>query len=164
MMTRDEQVRAALKVLAPTSDQREACKERIEDTLNVVGVTNDGWKELRTKKTKLKLRPFLAALRRVQAAHNALPPQVKFYAFRDPDFKRQIEACDRLLAKPSVPKTPTKQRLAATEARALLIHYGRPVATTRRGKWCQLAAILYGDQSANFYHHCCEVMKGRNRV
>jgi hypothetical protein len=166
-MTRDQQMRAALKVLAAPRDQLGAYKEEIDDALNIVEVevTNDGSKEWVTKKTKGKLRSFRAALRRVQAAHNALPAQVKFFAFRDLDFEKQIAVCDRLLAKPSgQPKrAATKQRLAAREARGLLMRYGHKVSVTRGGKWCELAAILYGDEMADLYHHCCAAKKDRNR-
>jgi hypothetical protein len=109
---------------------------------------------------------------RAQITHNALPIKVKFFAFREVDFKKQIEVCDRLADQPSghPKRSATKQRLAATEAYHLLRYYDRSVNTTRGGKWCDLSAILYGDPLADLFHYCCQLAKlhrsleDRNRV
>ena len=45
---------------------------------------------------------------------------------------------------------------AARYAARLLIAHNIPLTLSRRGSWCQLAALLYGEPKADFLHHCRE--------
>jgi hypothetical protein len=164
-MKREEQIKKALKLLNPPLSEREECEERIKDALNIIEVEatgQDSHKDWVSKPTKKKLLSYQIGLERAQAAHDALPRRAKF-VFRDIDFKKHIEACERLRNRPSgQPKRARpKQRLAATEAYSLLRHYDIKATTTRRGKWDSLAAILCG-VSTTLSHYCCEVAKSRH--
>jgi hypothetical protein len=56
------------------------------------------------------------------------------------------------------------KHIAALEAALLFERYGIPLTTTRGGKFCRLAAALYGDEDADLFHHCCAVKVDRNRA
>lgn len=164
-MTREEQIKEALKVLNPPPSERKECIERLDDILNIIAVetTNkDSHKDWVSKDTKNKLLHYQIALERAQAAYNALPARAKL-VYRNIDFKTHIESCERRINTPSgQPKrTGTKQRFAVVEARGLLSHYGVKATTTRHGKWDALAAILCGDPSTTLSHYCREVTKSR---
>jgi hypothetical protein len=168
-MTRDQQLKTALQVLAPPRDRREECVKGIVDALNTIqSVTehrtaNRNWA---SKGTKDKIKIFLAKLKALQAALNNLPPPYQGLALRGVDLKEEIAACERWRA-PSFGKpkrTANKQHLAAFEARELLQRYGHPITTTKTGQWCKLSAILFGDPSANLFHSCCHVKNNPNAV
>lgn len=36
--------------------------------------------------------------------------------------------------------------------------HGLPIRAQREGKFCRLAAILYGDRKADLYKQCCTVL------
>ena len=66
------------------------------------------------------------------------------------------------LGKPK--RSAVAKRVAAEEAALLLERAGIPLALRRGGKFCRLAAVLYGDERADLFHHCAAVKKNRNRV
>jgi hypothetical protein len=43
-------------------------------------------------------------------------------------------------------------------------HHGIPLKLSRNGKFCRLAAVLWGGQKANLYHYCSAVKAGQNRA
>jgi hypothetical protein len=51
-----------------------------------------------------------------------------------------------------------EKRLAAEAALHLLKMHGIDSTTTKTGAFCKLAAVLYGDKSADLQHHCRAVL------
>ena len=156
-MRKDQQVRAACKLLAPSSDQREKCKNEIAAALNRIefstklGIFNLGLssKEIRA------VEKLIVELRRAKTAYISLSkhdhiPDVKI------DFDGLIERYKKWLAQQSVAprhRTSIKQQKSVWEARVLMWQWGHPARTTRNGKWCRLAAILYGDEEIDMFNH-----------
>ncbi len=167
-LTLDQQIKLALKLLAPAKDALAYCVEEIKfaiDTVEVMTTTAEASKAMVSKDTKNKLRAHRDALRKLQTTQQALTDEFG-YPFFDIgskehikiDLEKYIDGVERWRAKPAGPpkRAEHKKRLAAEHARWLLWHFGHRVSATRGGPWCKLAAILYGDPSENLYHHCAE--------
>jgi hypothetical protein len=159
-MTRAQQIAAAVKVLAPvlrTSQDYAAAREVVDDALNIIGVECANAGALRfSKADRRAIATFTATLRRAAVAQRRLPAVMRLFSFRDLDCKALIAEAERWLpSKPARPGRPTAKRaqLAVRWARALLTQYGLPVKTTRGSRWCQLAAILYGDKNRDLFSH-----------
>jgi hypothetical protein len=56
------------------------------------------------------------------------------------------------------------KRLAAAEAAILLDRHGLPLTVGRGSLFCKLAAVLYGEARADFFHYCTSAKKARNGV
>lgn len=87
----------------------------------------------------------------------------------DAGFRFSVEDLERthavIAAKANKPlKPPTRadeaKRYAAEEAAQLLVAHGLPLNVTRKGKFCRLAAVLYGEPDADLFWHCRAVAKG----
>ena len=156
MMTRDEQVRAALKIVQPKASRRDECVKLIHDTLDFLDIEEaslrDGF-NLVSMPTKSKMKALQKALNRVRVTYKVLPWNTQM-AFRDLEITVQkwLTTCDQFLNEPSNPKMRSnRQRDAVHEATLFLGNYGWPSVTSRRSKWCLLAAIFYGDKQAKSF-------------
>jgi hypothetical protein len=56
-----------------------------------------------------------------------------------------------------------ERRLAAKAASSLCRRHGVTLTTTRSGTFCQLAAALYGDLTADLQYHCREIARGKKQ-
>ena len=80
MMTRDQQLRKALRLLAPSPPQRAECKQDIEVALERVErqtVAARAFRVADSKKGKAGVRRYYAALRRLRAAYHSLDPAIR---------------------------------------------------------------------------------------
>jgi hypothetical protein len=162
MMTRTKQISEARQLLKlkQVDDDDVGYFDSIEHTLNAaclfVELINVGLERDKAKgsgPTKKKVRSYLDALIRANNARNALPPDLR-PLFADIDFKKHQDVCAELAA-PGKPKRDDYAKItAARQARLLLKKYGHPIKTTRGGTWERLAAILYGDKSADLFNQC----------
>jgi len=59
---------------------------------------------------------------------------------------------DESLPKPRRPRTDLRRHVAKLAAYLLQMHH-LPLKTTRRGKYHQLAAAIYGDKNADLFNH-----------
>jgi hypothetical protein len=124
---------------------------------------------IRNTKEKQAVRQFGIALRRLEIAfdnpeldqylHAAFPLD-KF------EFERWLTYCKEAANVP-LPKSSTKgklrpataaKRYAAKAAARLLKRHGLPVHVTRKGAYCRLAAVLYGDKDADMFEQCRSVL------
>jgi hypothetical protein len=48
---------------------------------------------------------------------------------------------------------------AVEAAASLLKAHGLPISGTRKGQFCRLAAVLYGNSRINLYHYCCAYLE-----
>lgn len=163
-MTRDEQVKLALALLKPKVTDRDQCRQRIEEALNVItetetemGKTKDFYA---SKETKLKVKAHRRALDRVRTTYNALPDAVKFSTL---DVQKHVADCDAILKLPSEQQDDRawKQQVAAAGALDLLQSCGRKASVTRHGQWDRLAAILYGNRHANMFPYIWQLAPER---
>ncbi len=162
-MRKDQQIRAAYKLLAPPPERSKECQEEIESALNHIKLkTKLGEYNLGiSSKEKVAVKKLISALRRAQATYVSLSefdhvPDIKT------DFSEQIDECEKWLAHQTAgPKhrTSLKQQYAAREALGLIlkfvpqqldprthkIKFQRRATATRGGLWCNLAAVLYGE-------------------
>jgi hypothetical protein len=71
------------------------------------------------------------------------------------------------VGKAKIPRKNLKDHaklLAAKAAFDLLEKQKLEAPLTRKGRWCRLAAILYGEPTTDFFHHCREVKRGLRTV
>lgn len=161
-MTRDQQIRDALKLLAPPPGDRAEC-------LHDVGVALDrvefgtaaarSFKVASSKRGKVKLRSYLAALRRVKAAAAALDPAIRpWFSLPQAVIDREIATTEAFLARPPRPSggsDASRKKATVSVAYDLLRWWNHKVVCTRGGEWAELAAILAGDQDLDLFDHMC---------
>jgi hypothetical protein len=163
MMTREQQLKAATKLLGKES------RDDVEDVLTIDGfwqvVEIENARDEKSKATRDALKSYLAALRKAELAYNNLPYHYQMIHFRDGNFKAQQALVKKLLAEPAANpwRNSDVKKLWAKAALKLIRRYERPESAKRNGYWCTLSAILYGDQSADFYHVCCDIKRPKPR-
>lgn len=115
---------------------------------------------VRTKTQKEAAQKLEVALKRLQDAieNPDLPIDLRPQRFDKTDLDFLRNRALEVAYSDMVPdaSSPAK-RFAAEAAAKLLSAQGLPVRATRRGPFCRLAAILYGDPSADLFHHCRQV-------
>jgi hypothetical protein len=99
------------------------------------------------------------ALRRLKIAFKSehLPCSVKAgFPMDELDFEvwrdRFEAAANKKLGRPD--RTDFGKRRAAEAAARLLQTHNLPVKASRRGKFCRLAALIYGDEKADLFRQC----------
>ena len=156
-MTRAEQIREALELLAPPAHERDACRRAIEEAIDLVekmAVATDGRplpgmpvpanapRLQHTKEARQAWRAYFQALRQLEARCNAL----KRFGWKPP-IELDKEKVERTIAwtehwfthwKPPAPTL--KQRTAVALAREL----SGDNTVSRQSQWFKLAQILYG--------------------
>ena len=169
-MTRDQQIRKALELLAPPRHQRADCQHDIELALNVVERRAAAARSFRvagSKKGKAGLKRYCAALRRLRIAYRMLDPAIRpwfslaetaYIAGNPTVIDREIAIAEAFLARPSPPPRPdaSRNKLAVAAAHGLLSRWGHRAGVTRGGKWVQLAQILTGDMTVDLFDHLRE--------
>jgi hypothetical protein len=166
-MTRDQQIRRALKLLAPPPRRRAEGQHDIEVALDRVeggAASARCFRVARSKKGKEGVRRYFAALRRLRNAYRALDPAIKpwfslaefAYVVGQPTvIDREIKIAEAFLARPSPPphRDASRNKIAVAAACDLLDWWGQRAGVTRRGKWAQLANILTGDMTIDLFDH-----------
>jgi hypothetical protein len=170
LLTRDQQIRKALKLLAPPPSQRAQCRQDIGAMLDRVeygAVSARSFRVASSKKGKAGVRRYYAALRRLRSAYNALDPAVRpwfsltetaYIAGKPTLIDREITTAENFLDRPSPPprRAADRNKAAVAAAHALLSWWGRKAVVTRGGKWEQLSKILAGDLSVGLFDHLRE--------
>lgn len=169
-MTRDQQIRKALEVLAPPSQQRDECRHDVERMLDWIERLTDTARSFRmtsSKEGKASLKRYCAALRRLRYAYSALDPAIKpwfslaevaYVAGTPTVIDREIEKAEGILAQPSPPprRDASRNKFAVAMSKNLLDWWGHKAVVTRSGKWAQLAQIMTGDPTVDLFDHLRE--------
>ena len=166
-MTRDQQIRKGLELLAPPPGERAECQYDIGLALDRVESGAAAVRSFRvagSKKGKAGLRRYCAALRRLRTAYRSLDPAIRpwfslaetaYVAGKPTVIDREIARAESLLDWPSPPprRHASRNKAAVAAAYDLLQWWGRKAAVTRGGKWAQLAKILAGDRTVDLFDH-----------
>ncbi len=169
-MTRDQQIRKALELLAPPRRHRAECRHDIEVALRRVeqmaGVAQS-FRVAGSKKGKAGVRRYCAALRRLRQAYVSLDPAIRpwfslaetaYLAGKPTVIDREITRADAFVAQPSPPprRHAPWNKAAVAAAYDLLEWWGHKATATRSGKWAQLAQIIAGDLTVDLFDHLRE--------
>jgi hypothetical protein len=160
-MTREEQVRAILKVLAPSSRDRAECWADIEAALDIVASrvkAVGAHRVFGSKEGKLGLRRYRNALRALKAAYAALDPSIAPWfssaetaqiAGRQTMIDRELKLVEEFIAKksPGPRRDAITKKAAVAAAHDLLEWRGRKASTTRGALEETVAKLLADDQS-----------------
>jgi hypothetical protein len=169
-VTRAQQIRKALELLAPLPCERAECQHDIGLALDRVEQGAAAARSFRvagSKKGKAGLRRYCAALRRLRIAYRSLDPAIRpwfslvetaYVAGMATIIDREIARAEAFLGRPSPPPRPDASRNKAAVAAAcdLLKWWGHKAAVTRGGKWAELAKILAGDLAIDLFDHLRE--------
>jgi hypothetical protein len=142
----------------------------IREALALIDLDERHWAAGRVeyrKATKGALRKVLSALGRLEEAYAGLPDD--YVRARSLDInsidwhqlrKHTTMFEQDLHARPKAPFKYVAHRkwFAARVAYQLMRDYSLPIRAERDGKFCRLAAILYGDPKADLYTQCCTVL------
>ena len=158
MMTRQQQITEALKLLDPPRGKRTDWQSLIEDALDqtdgIASVTK-GKAITTSPRGKEKLQRYVAALRRVRDAHKAIDGFDTLtslpYGFLVPMvISNDIRAAEALLHQPSQPRARPvnmRARYAAGMAVVYIIYRGCKVTTERNGRCHRLAQVIANTKS-----------------
>jgi hypothetical protein len=166
-VTRAQQIRKALELLAPPPRDRAECEHDIGLSLDRVergAAMARSFRVAGSKKGKAGLRRYLAALRRLRTAYYSIDPAIRpwfslaetAYVARKPTIiDREIARAEALLDRPSPPprRDASRNKAAVAAAYDLLRWWGHKAAVRRGGKWAELAKILAGDLTVDLFDH-----------
>jgi len=169
-VTRDQQIRKALELLAPPPGERAECQYDIGLALDRVESGAAAARSFRvagSKKGKAGLRRYCAALRRLRTAYRSLDPAIRpwfslaetaYVAGKPTVIDREIARAESFLDRPSPPprRHASRNKAAVAAAYDLLQWWGHKAAVRRGGKWAQLAKILAGDRTVDLFDHLRE--------
>ncbi len=176
-MTRDQQVRKALELLAPPPRHRAECQRDIEMALNwverhVAAVLS--FRVAGSKKGKAGLRRYRDALRRLNIAYRTLDPAISpWFSLAETAYvpgqtviDREIAKAEAFLGRASLPphRDASRNKAAVLIATYLLDRWGHKAAVTRSGKWARLAKILAGDPRVDLFDHLREFKRRPTRT
>jgi hypothetical protein len=169
-VTKDQQIRKALELLAPPPGERAECQHDIGLALDRVESGAAAARSFRvagSKKGKAGLRRYCAALRRLRTAYRSLDPAIRpwfglaeaaYVAGKPTVIDREIARAGSFLDRPSPPprRLASRKKAAVAAAYDLLQWWGHKAAVARGGKWAQLAKILAGDLTVDLFDHLRE--------
>jgi hypothetical protein len=160
-MTRDQQVKAALKLSKLPRDRYEAARASIENALDIMvdaTIAHNVWKAARSKAAHKAERAYHQALCRLRTTHKAalatgagVPPHFDLVRIES-----AIRASEPRRYEVLYRAGGTKPTFAVALAYELLMEWwggDEFITTTRKGSWWQLSAILYGDPDADLFRH-----------
>ncbi len=173
-MTRDQQIRKALELLAPPPGQRRECRHDIGVALDRVEhrtATARSFRVARSKKGKEGVRRYYTSLRRLRDAYRSLDPAIRpwfslaetaYIAGKPTIIDREIAIAEAFLARPSPPprRDASHNKAAVAVAYNLLGWWRHKAVVTRGGKWAQLAKVLTGDLTVDLFDHLREFKRG----
>ena len=146
-MTRDQQVREALRVIEPAQDDRARVADDIEDALNIiaVGCSNAEAAKPLTGQDRKMLKQLLATLERSKKIAENLAKHDDEWSY-PLALCEDIAHCKRRLSK-KTHRTAYRHRYAVQEARDIVPKYcgWEEARVTRGNKWHRLSAVLAGD-------------------
>lgn len=163
-MTREQQVRAALKLSKLPRDKRdryEAARASIENALDIMvdaTLAHNVWKAARSKAAHKAERAYHQALRRLGTTYKAAlttgagVPLYPTLAHIESAIKATEPPRYELLYR----ARGTKPTFAVALAYELLMEWwgnDEFITTTRKGTWWRLSAILYGDTDADLFQY-----------
>jgi hypothetical protein len=163
-----------MELLAPPPTRRTECQRDIGVALGGLENRAAAARSFQvgvSKKGKADLRRYLAALRRLQHAYNSIDPAIRpwfslvevvFIPGKPTILDREIARAESFLNRPSPPprRKASRSKAAVAAAYHLLQRWGHAAASTRDGKWAQLAKILAGDNTADLLDHLREFKRG----
>jgi hypothetical protein len=162
-VTRDQQIRKALRLLAPPPGRRAECEHDIGLALDRVKRGFAAARSFRaavSKKGKAGLRRYSAALRRLRSACNSLDPAIRPWlslalCMKAIDLEREIKMAEALLDQRGPPprRDGGRNKIAVAAAHDLLEWWGHKAAVTRGGKWAELAKILTDEPALDLFDH-----------
>jgi hypothetical protein len=169
-VTRAQQIRKALELLAPPLSLRAECQHDIGlalDRVETGAAAARSFGVVGSKKGKAGLRRYCAALRRLRIAYHSLDPAIRpwfslaetaYVAGKPTVIDREIARVEAFLDRPSRPprRKASRNKAAVAAAYDLLGWWGLKTAVTRGGKWAQLAKILAGDRAVYLFYHLRE--------
>jgi hypothetical protein len=169
-VTRDQQIRKALELLAPPRNDRAECRHDVGLMLDRVerrAAAARSFRAASSKEGKASLRRYYAALRRLRDAYKTLDPAIRpWFSLSEAAYvtgkatviDREIARAETFLDRPSPPPRREASRNKAAVAAAYdLLEWWRHNATlTRGGKWAQLAQTLAGDRAVDMFDHLRE--------
>ena len=169
-MTRGQQIRKALELLAPPPNDRAECRHDVGLALDRVerrAAAARSFRVASSKEGKASLRRYCAALRRLRNAYNSLDPAIRpWFSLAETAYvtgkatviDREIARAEAFLGRPSPPprRDASRNKAAVAAAYDLLDWWGHKATLTRGGKWAQLAQILAGDQAVDLFDHLRE--------
>lgn len=168
-MTRDQQFRKALELLAPPPHQRTECQRDIGIALDWVERRATAVRSFRvagSKKGNAGLRRYYAALRRLDIAYRTLDPAIRpWFSLAETAYvpgttviDREIAKAEAFLGRASPPprRDASRNKAAVSMATDLLNWWGHKAPVTRSGKWARLAKILTGDLTIDLFDHLRE--------
>jgi hypothetical protein len=161
-VTRAEQIRKALKVLAPSGDGRDGCRGSIENALDIMAdaaTAGRVFAAMRSKAVHKAERTYCLALRRLRVAHKALlaagggvPIGIELT-----DIERMIKSTEPRRYEPVYRAGGSGQVFAVALAHSLLREWRQDIriVTTRGKEWHRLSAILFGNETADLFRYLC---------
>jgi hypothetical protein len=166
-VTRDQQIRKALELLAPRPHQRAECQHDIGLALDRVerrAAVARSFRVAGSKGGKAGLRRYCVALRRLRNAYCSLDPAIRpWFSLAEIAYvpgeatiiDREIAKTEAFLERPSPPprRDASRNKAAVAAAYDLLEWWGHKAAVTRGGKWAQLAKILAGERAVDLFDH-----------
>jgi hypothetical protein len=169
-VTRDQQVRNALELLAPRPRERAECQYDIGLALDRVerrAATARSFRVAGSKEGKAGLRRYCAALRRLHNAYFSLDPAIRpwfslvetaYVAGKATVIDREIAKAKAFIDRPSPPprRDASRNKAAVAAAYDLLEWWGHKAAVTRGGRWARLAKILAADPTVDLFDHLRE--------
>ncbi len=170
VLTRDQQIRKALELLAPPPGQRAECRHDIGVALDRVeygAATARSFRVAGSKKGKAGVRRYYAALRRLRDAYRSLNPAIRpWFSLSETAYvvgsttviDREIALAEAFLDRPSPParRDASRNKVAVAVAKNLLDWWGHKAGVTRDGKWEKLAKILTGELTVDLFDHLRE--------
>lgn len=108
-----------------------------------------------TKPTKRAMNRLIAALRKAVGPTGGLPEDVRLALGLERTLYH-LEAYTKAQRKPK--RDAIEKRLAADFALDLCERFGVKTTTARTGKYCRVAAALYGDPGADPQFHCTKAL------
>ena len=146
----DQQVGLVLKLLAPPQHELAECRARIEEAFEIMAAAARADKYVGV--TKRAKREYSAALKRLLVETRAYAAVGGALAIPLNVVKRAVDLDRKWSACWTPPPRWERQKYAVALAYELLSCWHPDAITrSRQGEWHQLAAILYGDVSANLY-------------
>jgi hypothetical protein len=177
-LTRDQIVDAAVKIIGEGRSRR-ADVQTIVDNMIKLCERSKRTRSRESKNQKQFARQYGAALRKVIAMTRRAPtdfralPLLKISApqlniinevFDHEHLLRHLKLLHAICeswekSKLGKPKPDAyEKRLAAGAALHLIKMHDVDPTTTKTGEFCKLAAVLYGDKTADLQHHCREAL------
>jgi hypothetical protein len=155
-------VARAMTIIGPTARLAVVEQAIFYETIFIPRVKT--WKQsglygVRTKQQKQAANNVAVAIRRLEIALKSKHLTLKDKRCFPMDEIALKFARERFEASAKTTLGPPKRtdfgkRRAALAASGLLQKHNLPVNVARRGKFCRLAALLYGDEKADLFCHC----------